>query len=446
MEKYHPYPRKMKDKDGKLYRLWYYWYWENGKQIRKTCGGKCYLKRQAAEYIEDLKKKDIENAAAALIVPSSSGAQHGRPVDITLKEFAADLFLSGAQHLRRRAKLDNIEIKETTRQGHRAHLTLYIIPEWGKYRMSQFEDEEFPFAFVDWLVDLGCAEITIKGKTRRKARPMANSTRNAIIETMSIVLREAKRKRLVRIVSKFERFTRTSKSQDTLTDEDLSALFPEDKEKLERIWTPRNYPDPGTGILFAAMCCLGVSAGLRSGEARAIYPDRIIRHYMPETGQMLFGLIVNNAIDANNKIVPLKKATEDDPRTRVVVIPDKTIRILDIYLATIPPSDELLFLYHGKPMGKEQLERRWRRALVNAGINMTNRRLTPHAMRYTYNTRMKMLLPKQVLQDSIGHLSEEMTELYDRPHLEERLLQLSDQRGAFNKFWDRVDDGKVVVI
>jgi hypothetical protein len=48
---------------------------------------------------------------------------------------------------------------------------------------------------------------------------------------------------------------------------------------------------------------------------------------------------------------------------------------------------------------------------------------------------MKALVSEQTLHEFIGHNSSEMTEHYDRPHMEERLLQLADQRGAVERFW-----------
>jgi integrase len=183
------------------------------------------------------------------------------------------------------------------------------------------------------------------------------------------------------------------------------------------------------------MCCLGVSAGLRSGELRAVTFEQMIEHKLP-SGEVVHGLIIDRAINNRGEFVGLKKSKEDDPRERAVILSEKTVRILNLYLEKVKRKDGLMFLHRGRPIRKETLARRWAAGLKQAGIAIAGRRLTPHAMRYTYNTKMKMLLPDQVLREVIGHRSEEMTALYDRPHLEERLLQLADQHSLFERFWN----------
>ncbi|VBB40372.1 hypothetical protein TRIP_E280349 [uncultured Spirochaetota bacterium] len=128
---------------------------------------------------------------------------------------------------------------------------------------------------------------------------------------MGIALREAKRSRYIRIVPKFDRFKRGSKHQDTLTDEEFAKLFPEDRDELEKIWQLKDGRNHGTGILFGAMCCLGVSAGLRSGELRAVSDDQIVRHKLPN-GEMLYGLIIDKASIRNRKPLASRR-----PLTRI---------------------------------------------------------------------------------------------------------------------------------
>ena len=116
---------------------------------------------------------------------------------------------------------------------------------------------------------------------------------------------------------------------------------------------------------------------------------------------------------------------------------EKMMKILDMFLASVPPREALLLLHRGTPIRKKTLGRRWKAGLSQTGINLEGRRMTPHAMRYTFNTRMRMLVSEKTLQAVIGHKSENMTSHYDRPHMIERLMQLKDQRSAFGKFWDK---------
>jgi integrase len=249
---------------------------------------------------------------------------------------------------------------------------------------------------------------------------------------MTLVLREAKRQRLLPHVPGFERFTRKSRRQGSLDELELQSLFPENKSDLEHIWKiddPRDYE--GLGIMLGAAFCLAVSAGLRSGEVRAVHREQFFRREL-KPGEWLFGLIVDRAYDAKMNIGMLKKGSEQDPRYRAVILPKRTMNIIDQWLEKAPATGPI-FVYHGGPMTKEHFLARFEVGLSRAGIQLGDRCLTVHGLRYTYNTRMRPLVSAEVLQGFIGHKSDEMTDHYDRPFLEERLLQLADQSAAVTK-------------
>jgi integrase len=425
--KYHLFRRKLINSRGKEYTVWYYWYKENGKQIRKPCGRGCRLKRDAEEFIAKLEAQESDPPTPVL---KSKHISFAAAIYRTFQDLAAEMFLPDSLHLKRQTLADGIAIKETTRLGHRGRLENYLVPKWGRFAFDRFEDEGFVYDFQDWLVSL---------RKTGKDEPISNSLRNNIIETMSICLREAKRKRLIKTVPDMGtiRFVRHSRRQNTLSLEEIYRLFPEDPAALDAVWRRKDTRDyPGTGILFGAMFCLGLSAGLRSGELRAVSRDQFVQHRLQD-GSYLYGLIVDRAYDSTGQISSaLKKGNDEDLRHRAVILSDKTMRIVNLYLDSCPVVDGPVFLYHGHPVSKDLLNARWKVGLANAQIDMSdNRRMTVHALRYTYNTRMKALVSEQTLHEFIGHNSSEMTEHYDRPHMEERLLQLADQRGAVERFW-----------
>lgn len=429
IQKYHLYRRKLVNARGKEYIVWYYWYKENGKQIRKPCGRGCRLKRDAEAFIAKLEAQN------AMITPlQTSKSKNGNFAAAAYRifqELAAEMFQPDAMHLVRQKLADGIAIKETTRLAHRGRLENYLIPRWGHATFERFEDESFAYDFQDWLVGL---------RKAGKDEPISNSLRNNIIETMSICLREAKRKRLIKTVPDMGtiRFIRHSRRQNTLSLEEIYRLFPEDPAALDEIWRLKDSRDyPGTGILFGAMFCLGLSAGLRSGELRAVCGDQFVR-YRLQDGSYLYGLIVDKAFDSTGHINDtLKKGNDENLRHRAVILAEKTMRIVNLYIDSNPVVDGPVFLFHGHTISKELLNARLKVGLANAKIDMSgNRHMTVHALRYTYNTRMKALVSEQTLHEFIGHTSSEMTQLYDRPHMEERLLQLADQRGAIEKFWE----------
>ncbi|MDR3337173.1 MAG: hypothetical protein LBT16_08225 [Treponema sp.] len=63
---------------------------------------------------------------------------------------------------------------------------------------------------------------------------------------------------------------------------------------------------PEIALMFGTLFCVTVSAGLRSGEIRAI--------------------------DNRGQIGLLKKGTDEDPRNRAVIIPEITLNMLERWL------------------------------------------------------------------------------------------------------------------
>jgi integrase len=72
---------------------------------------------------------------------------------------------------------------------------------------------------------------------------------------------------------------------------------------------------PEIALMFGTLFCVMVSAGMRSGEIRALHREQV--------SVLNSGLAVDRAIDDRGIIGLLKKASEDDPRSRVVIIPGK---------------------------------------------------------------------------------------------------------------------------
>jgi integrase len=118
---------------------------------------------------------------------------------------------------------------------------------------------------------------------------------------------------MIDIIPEFEPFKRNGRRQDTLSSEELTALFPYDEKELIEIW---KRPDdmrkeqPEIALMFGTLFCVTVSAGLRSGEIRALHRGQI----SIENG----GLLIDRAVDDRGEIGPLKKSTDEDPRSQAL--------------------------------------------------------------------------------------------------------------------------------
>jgi integrase len=98
------------------------------------------------------------------------------------------------------------------------------------------------------------------------------------------------------------------------------------------------------------------------------------------------GLVIDRAVDDMGVIGPLKKATAEDPRSRAVIIPEKTIGMLERWLDRAPKCPDypgLVFSYRGKPIANYYILDRFRFGLDRLGIDHEKRRLTVHCLRYT---------------------------------------------------------------
>lgn len=405
---------------------WYYYFLdESGAKVKKTTGER--LKRDAEAFIEALEAEDERLEAQA------------KAHRAKLSAIAGPMFLPGAAHLKRWAR-KNRTYSETTRAQHRRWIDLYILPRWGDTWLDEIKGP----AIEDWLADLHGV-----GQSVRRAvpveeyvgKPLSSATRNGIAATFTLVLEEALRYEHIDRVPIIELDARNSQRKDALLDAELEQLFPEDEAALAAIWARpykrlRDKESAEASLMFGAMFCLMVSAGLRPGEARGMHVDQLY----PTLG----GLIVDRAVDDSGEIGPPKKSRNGDPRFRVAYVPEKTWRILTLWTdKRKEPADAtyqgLLFPRCGAPVGAGYLQDRFQYGLQNAGIPTAGRILSPHSCRYTYDTKMKAILSRDVLQEFIGHRSDAMTDHYDRatlrPALEARLLQLEGERPNVEGFW-----------
>ncbi|WP_010260616.1 tyrosine-type recombinase/integrase [Treponema primitia] len=384
--------------------FWYYWFEDDeGKRVQRACGHGCESKRDAATFIENLLRMDL--------------LEEKRKIELrtkTLSDFAQGMFLDGAPHLARWKAKGKI-LKPQTIAQHRRHLVNYLLPKFGRLTLDKIK----PTAVEDYLLE----------------KELSNSCRNTILYTLQLIMREAKRDGLIEMTPEFEPFKRTGKRQDILSSKELTSLFPFDEKELIEIW---KRPDDmrkeqdWIALMFGTLFCVTVSAGLRSGEIRALHKEQIS---IPNSG-----LVIDRAVDERGQIGSLKKATAEDPRSRAVIIPEITLKMLERWLDRVPEVPDypgLVFPYHGKPIANYYILDRFQFGLDRLKIDHETRRLTVHCLRYTYNTRMRTLLSEQVLREFVGHRSVAMTDHYDNPILAERLIAYQGVRPSVEQFWGK---------
>jgi len=115
----------------------------------------------------------------------------------------------------------------------------------------------------------------------------------------------------------------------------------------------------------------------------------------------------------------------------------RAMEMLDWWIERASKTDTgLIFSYRGHSINKDHLVARFSTGLENAKIDHADRKLTPHALRYTYNTRMRRLIPGEFLRMMTGHQDEAMTDHYPRTELDGQLVSLQPYRKQIESFWE----------
>jgi integrase len=65
-----------------------------------------------------------------------------------------------------------------------------------------------------------------------------------------------------------------------------------------------------------------------------------------------------------------------------------------------------------------------------------------HSLRHFVNTNYRQIIKDDdVLRDFLGHKDPKMTEHYDHPNLEDKIIELEPYRQKIEQFWDGCSEG-----
>lgn len=403
--------KRTETKNGKKEVRWYYWYYdENGKQVKKSCGqhGKpCYLKREAEACLAVLEEKDrLEQE------------EYENARKIRLRDVGSTLYDSDSFFMKLKEAHGRNLHPQTVEQKKR--LMNLILAEFGDRIPETIDEAEIE----NFLVSLD----------------YKNSYKNTILSVLRDLFSECKRLKLVKHRLDIDGFIRTDREKkDILTMEQLSLMFPDDRTKLAEIWSVRG-ADKYIGIdgnahdygfMFGVMFRLMASTGLRPGEVRAICIDQI------QDG----GLFINRMIDSYDVERPyLKKGSVENRKQRTVLLPSKMAELLNEYIEARPPCEQnYIFSLRGNFVKQGILDSRFKKGIVKLGIYNAEKIITPHSLRFTYNTYTvnSNLIPGDVLRKMIGHNSQIMTDYYTRSDLAAELKGLQPYQKTVDEIWNK---------
>lgn len=358
--------------NGKKTKAWYYWYYdENGKQVRKSCGqhGKpCLIKRDAQAYIDSIKDSDL--------LPQCS---------ITFNDFCNGMFEDGSKYL---TKLHNkgTDFTEKTLRQKRNYMSIFL-DKFGNYRITDVD-----YGFIDnWLLEF----------------KRSNSWRNNFLSVINAIYNELYIYRVIDRIPLIERYKRIdTREKGILYEDEIKRLFPADFDELCDVWKygkDNNYET----YTFATIIFTILSTGMRSGEIRALKQSQFLR---PDV------ILVNAMMDAdNNRVDHLKKGTNNNKKWRLAILPDKAVKMIDTMKSfEIIHNTDYVFEYHGEQFDPYFLNRHFKKVLEKNGIDHKERNITIHSLRFTYNSMMRREISDKDLRRMVGHVSEQMTDYYDK--------------------------------
>lgn len=390
---YHPFQPTVQGEK----RWGYYFRQSDGKKttvIKHPDTGKRFKTRVSVEqWIDELRGREV----------------HGSVV--TIKELSKYLFNADGPWAQRQARRrDGKPLSIQTMREHELNVRLHIEPAIGKERVVDVDTQ----MIEEMLYSLD----------------LSNRSRRNVASTTLIILKEAVRRRIIKVIPPFELPTKKSRKPSVLVMKELRALFPRDPGELVRVWAPGKttaHPEPKEARLALAACaCTMFLGGLRPQEARAVGPGQLMR----EDGVLL----ITRSMNAEGKVQEyVKMGDERDPRYRGTFLVDWAMEILEAWLKVRPRRIDFLFTYMDKPIRPELLHARISSAVKAAGITTEGRRIIPYSGRYTFESTVRPFIPMEILMALMGHVDRSMPDHYDMPVLKERMRQLAPYRKKIGK-------------
>ncbi len=389
-------------------KVWWFWTWEyrprnidgnttlEGIRKRESTGKR--VKAEAIEYVKKL-----------------AGA-----IGDTLQDYveARGFFIRGRCPYIRHKELQN-GLSDTTIHEHVYDLQNRILPALGKYRISDLTGVLIENTI--WSMDVAHQDSS--------KRPLSNSKKDGIWNALKIVLSEAHREGRIPSVPTVRRLRAkgTSRRRGSLTKREVTTLFPDSTQELEKVWSAGRIQPNGLitlmkdgrdpyGLMFGIMFKVMLHTGMRPGEGRAVMKSWIYAKYS--------GVFIKKQINSSGQLANLKKSTDEDPRYRFVKIPRRTMEMLVQWMRDV--EGDFLFTISGKPVSKDYLVDRFRVGLKNTGIEKRGRLISPYSLRFTYRSRLEGYLDPETLRETMAHRDEEISDHY--LHLTEEQFQAYDSQ------------------
>lgn len=233
---------------------------------------------------------------------------------------------------------------------------------------------------------------------------LSAATMEKVVTTLRIIMREAKYHLLIKEnpVADVVPWHGPAKERKAFTPEEIRGLFPEDPERLKKIWLKESW---------ATYFYLMLTCGLRNGEVSAL---RWKDWYREE-----HGLIIKHAVENRSRRLKGLKTEKNGVKGRGVSLTARAESMLIVVSAQRPhETEDLIFHVKGRAIIPDVAGKHFRGACLRAKIDRGER--TPYSLLHAFVTLM--LERTYVLgQPERGHRTHldsdnEGLDTPDRPH------------------------------
>ncbi len=331
----------------------------------------------------------------------------------TLRAFAGRFFDWTSSPWIKRQLAKGRRFSEPVARSRQGHLDNYILDHFGEWELADIDQK----SVEEWLAGL----------------ELSGQSKNHILNTFRIVLREAKFAGYVRhnVLADAEAFGANPRTRDTITLAELHALFPEDGEELIKIWL-----DNERAVAFLLLA----STGIRGGECRALRWLNVLE------GRALY---VDCGLDAFNR----PKGTKTGA-TRVALLPARAQAMLEEWreLAKWKADGDFIFSVHqDEPHGRNWLTRALPGAIARLNdaaekeglppvIETAGRNLVVHSFRHTFISLVRNVAPDEIAKAMSGHATDRALDIYTHRDAAALLARLEPSRQLVEKLWKDEDN------
>ncbi|MGD9926139.1 MAG: tyrosine-type recombinase/integrase [Sphaerochaeta sp.] len=278
-----------------------------------------------------------------------------------------------------------------------------ISPDYLATRLNLLENHVFPHLYANLLLSkVTLAELERLQLALVQERAISNTTINMAMTAILVALREAQRRGLVpsAVVLSIHGLAAQHRERGILSEQELSAFMQYAKVHSEK-------------RIYLA-CLLAILTGMRAGELRGLCLEAI--------GE---GMITISQAYADRAGLKVPKGK----RTRMVPCPTFVCDELRSLALENPFSHTHNLVFwskkHGAFVSSHYFSERFQQELVRSGVldkrNLQERNITFHSLRHMANTLLRGTVDEHVLRMTIGHTSEQLSNLYT--HLSQRGLE-----------------------